>query len=392
MSDDPYAKVQWDGHTLDRITAEALHAVEKILGYDLTVVQGSYNAGGVAASSGTHDGGGAVDLKPYDADRKVRALRKIGFAAWHRQAIPGVWGEHIHAILIGNQELSPAAAAQVEDYRKGLDGLAGHQPDPTWRPDPIPVFRWPTPPRTLFPVRHRIVTANLFVHNADPARGIRNIVRRVVKAFDWAPAVIAIQEGQRHLPELAEIRGYSRLVNLTDGEASREIPVLLRSKLKQLGVEYHHAADGIAGGADVLDHRRGIFVVKYAKRGRQCAVVNTHMGVFGEARTAGGHPGAAAKQHAGHAQLVVSIVQRLRRQGYVVHVTADANSRDDWPEALPAALKAIGMTVTRHGVDLIASDPNAVRPAVDVSIIPKALTGSDAHDGLAVRTTERKRS
>lgn len=147
MSDDPYAKVQWDGKTLDRITAEALHATEKILGYELTVVQGSYNAGGVAASGGTHDAGGAVDLMPFDHDNKVRALRRVGFAAWYRPELvrdgKRIWGSHIHAILIGNEKLSPAAAAQVDDYRRGLNGLADHAPDPTWRPNPIPMFKWP---------------------------------------------------------------------------------------------------------------------------------------------------------------------------------------------------------------------------------------------------------
>jgi hypothetical protein len=143
MTDDPYALVKWDGCTLDRITAEALHAAEKILGYPLSVVQGSYNAGKVSASAGTHDGGGAVDLKTWDADNKVHALRTVGFAAWHRLPSQGPWGEHVHAILIGNTKLSASAARQVDDYRAGLNGLAGHAPDPTWRPNPIPVFRWP---------------------------------------------------------------------------------------------------------------------------------------------------------------------------------------------------------------------------------------------------------
>ena len=150
MTEDPYALVQWDGHTIDRITAEALHAAEKDLGYSLSVVQGCYQAldgkaNDVPASAGTHDGGGVVDLKPWDADNKVRALRSVGFAAWHRLPSEGPWGEHIHAVLIGNAKLAPSAAAQVVDFLASppRNGLAGHASDPTWHPSPPVVFRWP---------------------------------------------------------------------------------------------------------------------------------------------------------------------------------------------------------------------------------------------------------
>jgi hypothetical protein len=142
----PYGRTDVRGHTLDNLTDYALLAVEAELGYDprsLTILQGSYNAGGVGASAGTHDGGGAVDLSPVNAAAKVHALRKVGFAAWHRLAIPGVWGEHIHAVLVGNVRLSPAAAAQVVDYRNHRDGLAGHSADSTWHPTPIPTFHMP---------------------------------------------------------------------------------------------------------------------------------------------------------------------------------------------------------------------------------------------------------
>lgn len=142
----PYGKTEIRGHTLDNLTDYALLAVEAKLNYrprSLTVVQGSYNAGGVGASAGTHDGGGAVDLTPVNWQEKVHALRAVGFAAWHRPALPGVWGEHIHCILIGNAKLSPAAAAQVVDYRNHRDGLAGHAADNTWHPDPIPTFHMP---------------------------------------------------------------------------------------------------------------------------------------------------------------------------------------------------------------------------------------------------------
>lgn len=126
--------------TVDWKTRSALEEAERRLGYRLTIVQGSYNAGGVRQSAGTHDGGGVVDLLAWDWKHKVRVLRAIGFAAWYRPAVPGLWGAHIHAVLVDHGRLSASAAAQVAAYRAGRDGLKGNRVDTFWRPDPIPVF------------------------------------------------------------------------------------------------------------------------------------------------------------------------------------------------------------------------------------------------------------
>lgn len=125
----PYERVVVQGHTLNNRTVAMLTEMEARLGYDLTVLQGSYNAGGVSASSGTHDGGGAVDLAPFDWANKVRVGRRVGFAIWHRTPIPDVWPEHCHGIAIGDREMSDAAASQVVQYQAHTDGLAGHSRD-----------------------------------------------------------------------------------------------------------------------------------------------------------------------------------------------------------------------------------------------------------------------
>lgn len=181
----PYAKTTRDGRTIDQLTNYALYATEAELGYargSLTVVQGSYNAGGVSASAGTHDGGGVVDLTAAEWQNKVHALRKVGFAAWHR---PPNWdgrggGEHIHAVLIGNRNLSPSAAAQVVQYRNRENGLASHGADPTWRPNPLPSFVMPARP-----VPKRLV---FHVHGKTPYRvedSFRGVRLAVAKAFRW---------------------------------------------------------------------------------------------------------------------------------------------------------------------------------------------------------------
>jgi hypothetical protein len=84
----------------------------------------------VAASAGTHAGGGVVDLVPA-SNPNVGALRAVGFAAWNRGA---AWGSpsfspHIHAVALGDPTVSPGAANQVMSYLAGGNGLADGGPD-----------------------------------------------------------------------------------------------------------------------------------------------------------------------------------------------------------------------------------------------------------------------
>ncbi len=142
---DDYARVWINGAQLNARTlamldhAHALYTAQGgVIDFRAALTQGSYNAGGVAASFGTHDGGGAVDLSVRDpADWSVldseiepmlRALRVAGFAAWLR-ATGELYPDspiHIHAVAIGDRELSPDARAQIDGrfgYLRGYDGL-----------------------------------------------------------------------------------------------------------------------------------------------------------------------------------------------------------------------------------------------------------------------------
>lgn len=164
----PYDLTTHDGETVDQLTKLALLEAEQRLGYPLSITQGSYNAGGVSASAGTHDGGGVVDLLEWNHRRKVRVLRAVGFAAWHRPAIPGLWPGHIHAVLIGNRKLSPAARRQVDAYLAGRNGLADNGPDTGPRDYVDHRFRWRTG-------AHRINRARALLERAQAqlAHGIR---------------------------------------------------------------------------------------------------------------------------------------------------------------------------------------------------------------------------
>src|SRR6478752_3609144 len=108
-----------DGRTVNKRTADMLALWQFNALTNYYVVQGSYNAGGVSASAGTHDGGGALDLSVYGFDNEkwhVKQGRLAGFAAWYRPTRPGLWNEHIHAIAIGDPEASSGAKQQVDEY------------------------------------------------------------------------------------------------------------------------------------------------------------------------------------------------------------------------------------------------------------------------------------
>jgi hypothetical protein len=148
---DDYTRVEVNGWVLNQRTLSMLENASRIYGGELeingyAITQGSYHDNG-AASFGTHLGGGAVDLSVMrkgtyivlwdDVPPLLHALRAAGFAAWLRE-----YGElfqdspiHIHAIAVGDQELSQAAQEQLNGpfgYFLGYSGV----PIPSGTPAP----------------------------------------------------------------------------------------------------------------------------------------------------------------------------------------------------------------------------------------------------------------
>jgi hypothetical protein len=147
---DDYTPTQVSGETISNRTLWMLRRAQELYGGPgdlLHITQGSYR-NDIGASFGTHAGGGAVDLSIRDplkntfmfgeTEAMVHALRLAGFAAWYRgpSAVGLGSAPHIHAIAVGDKELSPEAQKQVvgdEGYFKGMDGLIppyGPSPDP----------------------------------------------------------------------------------------------------------------------------------------------------------------------------------------------------------------------------------------------------------------------
>src|SRR6478672_10349594 len=105
-------RVRFGGQIVDRRTSNMLREAQRIANEQdpsigkFTLSQGCF-CHGVAASAGTHSGAGAFDLsiRSYSSSQKDTielALRKVGFAAWHRFPNQGPWPEHIHGVAIGS--------------------------------------------------------------------------------------------------------------------------------------------------------------------------------------------------------------------------------------------------------------------------------------------------
>ena len=141
-----YKHVQFRGATMNARTREMLQRAEYVMreqlghkSFRFEVTQGSYSHS-VGASAGTHDEGGALDFRTRGLgngkiDDMVKAMRTAGFAAWSRGRGHDTFSPHIHAIALGDRELSGqgssfGAADQIPDYKNGRNGLSGHARDP----------------------------------------------------------------------------------------------------------------------------------------------------------------------------------------------------------------------------------------------------------------------
>jgi len=139
-----YARISLGGVLVNVRTRELLDRATYIMrnkygarGFAFSFSQGSYSRS-VAASGGTHAGGGAVDIRTRGrsratVDRMVQALREAGFAAWSRGRGFDSFSPHIHAIAIRDRQASSAAQSQVRSYRAGRNGLRNNALDPDRR-------------------------------------------------------------------------------------------------------------------------------------------------------------------------------------------------------------------------------------------------------------------
>jgi len=154
-----YSRIEINGYQLNQRTFEILQTAQSLYGgiIDITgnaITQGSYTSA-VEASFGTHAGGGVVDLSVMapgtytilyeDIDPLIKALRSAGFAAWYRDLDELYDGSpaHIHAVAIGDRELSLSAREQLAGpfgYFWGYNGLPTRDKKPIRDPHGGPII------------------------------------------------------------------------------------------------------------------------------------------------------------------------------------------------------------------------------------------------------------
>lgn len=126
--------IVYRGKRVCRCVPPALEALEAELGHGVTITQGGYNEGGVAASAGTHDKGGVLDLATGGNDSDdlamVKSGRTVGWSCWVRQPSEGPWNQHWHGVLNGCPHRAPLAIAQEASLREGRNGLMNKALDP----------------------------------------------------------------------------------------------------------------------------------------------------------------------------------------------------------------------------------------------------------------------
>lgn len=194
-----YDVIEFRGKRLDRLTVAAIEDAERKLGRQLsTITQGSY-AGGFGPSAGTHDGGGVFDNMPATVEAaraEELALRSVGFMAYVRHPIPGLWPLHVHAGLIGNRKASPALRAQFAEYLAGGDALKGNAPDTGPRQFTGVRYRWRRGEVRIAKTRQRISRLLEDLAAYDPATG------RGVRGYAVGATRKALRKARAELPEL----------------------------------------------------------------------------------------------------------------------------------------------------------------------------------------------
>lgn len=241
-------------------------------------------------------------------------------------------------------------------------------------------------------MRIRVATANLYVNNEDPAQGIRNLVNALRPTRP--PDSIGIQEGGKHLPELRTLEDYQLVADGGGDLFERSNPILVHNRFTLLDAEFIPAA---AGTGTSTSRPRNIAIARYLKQGVQVAHINTHLHVVPEDEIV--FRGVSGRimlnrretQYVRHVERLLSEIDRVRDEGFVVFVTADGNTRPrtkvpDWEFALYKALASRGkLKVERKGVDIVAYDAKQVRK-LERKEVDRKITGSDDHDAIFIST------
>lgn len=201
---DAFERVVYHDRLMDKKGKAFIQACEEKLGYELTITQGNYNPGGVAASAGTHDGGGVFDLPSWDHQHKLKVIKDLGGWGWLRRAIPGLWGEHIHFGITNHGTLSAGARSQQVAYFARRNGLKSNLRDNSYRAEPVPIFKYPVKPKPPPPTNVSMARDDLVqaLHELNDAEAKLSNAPKSRKAV-WAQ-IEEFQQAQKKLRRILE--------------------------------------------------------------------------------------------------------------------------------------------------------------------------------------------
>lgn len=240
-------------------------------------------------------------------------------------------------------------------------------------------------------MRLKVMTANVYRKNDTLGKTLKAIRNHRPERID----VCGVQEGQNIAP--GSVRGYDLLIADAGDFNAKEIPVLLRGGRRRSldGVSTFQASEDTGRP---VGHDRYITVVRFRKKGKRIALINTHM----NARIQ--RPDGSVKdewsvtgEYRDHMQRLCERVEFERAAGYSPVVTGDFNYRPRgdlkdaqrvslWYWSPQRALHRAGLTYLYTGLDGIAYDP-AHWEAIESR--PVNLPGSD-HNGYFVNLEEVK--
>lgn len=231
-----------------------------------------------------------------------------------------------------------------------------------------------------------IQSTNFYTFNKDPRQTLRAARKHShIRRADS----IGGQEGGRPLSHgLKRFKGYKTFWKRSTNRHVKNNPILVRKgkRFEFLGKKWFKTADGTGRPTTP---QRNVYVVFYRKGPVKIAHLNTHFHVVPEEDLAGKEErqyGETAKQYVEHVKFVRQLMQQYKREGYIVFVTADGNTRprqgvDDWKYSAYVYLARGKFNVTRHVLDIIVHDSELVRK-VNFEIVDQKHLGAANHDTL----------
>lgn len=235
-------------------------------------------------------------------------------------------------------------------------------------------------------LRFRIQSTNLYTFNRQPRETLRNSFKH---SSIGLPDSVGLQEAGRSLNRgLKHFRGYKTNWKRSSNHHKRDNVLLMRNTKNhtKLGQRWFHAADD---AGTKWTPPRNVFVLFYEKKGVKVAHITSHFHVVPEEKLADmpeSNYGKAAREYVNHVRLVWRLMNQYKREGYVVFVTADGNTRPrdghmDWKYAAYRFLDRKKWVATRRGVDLIIHDSELVK-RIGFDVVGKQYLGQADHPTL----------